>query len=467
MSLFRFPACALVASLGACASYSARPLDPAEELARLAARDPAALRIEYVRGASPGAAPQELFDARDGLDEAELAALALAASPELGAQRAAIGEAKALLVSAGLLPDPELGAFVRTGAGGSSGTALGLDALLRLPRPDERASRRALAGSEVERSRAELAALELALVARVRHARLALLAAEQSLRLHERELALRVQAVALVRRQRELGEATELSLALFELERTAVERTVRARRSAVAGERRALNELLGLPPAFELTLAGSGAGLVFTLVAEPSDAEIDARLQDAPELRARAADYRRAEAELRLAVARQYPGIALGPSYERDLEGGASLGLGLALELPLFDRNRGEILAKQAQRARTRASYVAALHGLRARAHAARAELQRARSEVELGEREVVPLAERTQALFEGALRAREGTVFEWLAAQSRVNQARQDLLEALASYAGAAVDLDAALGSPLVAVVHADVGDPSHRPDR
>ena len=79
-----------------CASYAARPLVPEDELARLAAPALDSLRIEHAR-ATAERVPL-VFDARDGLDEAELAALALTIHPALNAKRAEIGEAQALLV---------------------------------------------------------------------------------------------------------------------------------------------------------------------------------------------------------------------------------------------------------------------------------------------------------------------------------------------------------------------------------
>jgi outer membrane protein TolC len=456
-------ACGLLGT--SCASYAARALVPADELALLRAADLRDLRIEYARPGSPADPGPRAFNAEDGLDEAELAAIALTINPGLRAKRAEVGEAQALLVSAGLLPNPELGAFVRSGVGGSSGTAVGLDALFGLLRPDERPAKRAVAESQEELVRAEIAVEELRLVSMVRRARIAVLSAEQALRLLGQELAVRTDAVALVRQQRELGEATEMALALVELDRTTVERGVRDARAATERERRDLNALLGVPPSLELDLAGSGGDLVFTIVEDPSDAQIDARLiSDSPELRAGAADYRRAEAELRLAVSMQYPGLKLGPTYEKDIEGSEGLGLGASIELPLFDRNQGEIAAKGALRERRRAEYVATLHELRARAFDARAEVRRARAEVELEQRDVLPLVQRTEALFEGALRARELSIFEWLAARSRAIQARRDLLDALTRYAGAVVDLDTAMGTPFVAVVGARKGEDSKR---
>lgn len=448
--------CAL--TLAGCASYEARPLAPEVEFTRLRGATVDDLRIEYTTPAAPTTAR---FDPTDGLDEAELAAVALTLNARLRAKRAAIGEVRALLVTAGTLPNPDLGAFVRPGISGNSGTGVGLDALFFLLRPDERDAKRALAEANVDLVRAEIEAVELDLVSDVRRGRIRLLTAEQTARLVEQELALRDEAVRLVRRQRELGETTDIALALVELDATSLQRQARLARAAVESERAALNALIGVPPTLDLTLVGDGSDLTFAIVPDPTDDALDARLiAGSGGLRTRASEYARAEQELRLAVARQYPRIGIGPSYEKDVEGSEGLGLGASIEVPLFDRNQGEIAEKLAHRERVRGEYVAELHELRARAFAARAQQRSARLDVESLQRDVVPLIERTEALFESALRARELSVFEWLTARTRAIQSRRDLLDALARYASAAVELDAATGTPLVTVLTEKSGE-------
>lgn len=450
------PALAACAALfAACASYEARPLVPDAELASLRAIGLDELQIEYVAPATPSDRGPAHFDPRDGLDESELASLALAINPELRAKRAEIGEAQALLVTAGLLPNPEIGAFLRPGIAGTSGTSVGIDALFELLKPDERPAKRAVAEARLDVVRAGIAADELRIVAAVRRARIAVLAAEHSARLLQQESKLREDAVALVRKQRELGETSEIALALVELDRTSVQRALRDSQGAVERDRRSLAALLGVPPTLELPLAGSGSDLAFLVHPDVTDEEIDARLLAGnPELQARAAEYRHAEQDLRLAVARQYPGLAIGPSYEKDAEGSEELGLGAILELPLFDQNQGGIAEGAANREHARALYVATLHDVRARAFEARAQLRRARSDIDLQQREVLPLVQRTESLFAAALSARELSVFEWLAVRARTIQVRGDLLDALTRYATAAVDLDSATGTRLVAVL-------------
>ena len=446
----RTVAAAALALLGACASYEPRPLVPEDEVASLRRTTVLGLRIEHASPGSAEPAPVAHFDPGDGLDEAELIAVALTLNPALRAKRLELGQANAVLITAGLWPNPDLGAFLRSGLGTSS-MAVGLDLLAPLLRPDERPAKQAVAEAQVEVVRATIAAEEYRVAADVRRARFSILAADQLVRQLEQEARLREDSVDLVRRQRELGEGTSTALALVELDRASILREVREARATFDHARRKLNQILGVPAELDFPLVGLGQPLTFVIYEDPGDAELERRVVAGRfDLHARAGSYRQAEQALRLAIARQYPRLALGPSFEKDVDGDQSLGLGASIEIPLFDRNQGEIAARYAERERSRAEYVASLHGLLAQAFDARAVLRRARQEVELQQREVLPLIEHTETVFEGAFRAREATVYEWITARSRSLQARRDFLASLAGYASAVAELEAATGMPL-----------------
>ena len=437
----------VAALASACASYEPRPLIPGDELAALRARTLDAIKIEQ-RHSGEQPRGEIAFDLSDGLDEAELVAVALTLNPGLRAKRLEIGEAEALLIGAGLWPNPEVGLAVRPGIDGATGTGIELDALFALLRPGERNARREIALARLDVVRAQIATEELQLVAQTRKARVTILAADENARLLEGEAALREQASALLRRRKDIGEATDLDLLLVDLELFDMQRALREARSERLQARRALTELLGLPSSYEVDLTNAADGLTFVVVETPSDEELDQRILTGRfDLQAKEAQYRQAEEELRLAIARQYPNLRLGPSFEQDVEGSRALGLGVEIEIPLFDRNQGEIAEKHAARDRARAEYVSTLHAARAAAFEARAEVERARTEVELQQRDVLPLIERTETLFEGAFQARELSIFEWITARTRALQARRELLRALVRYTADVAALDAALG--------------------
>lgn len=449
-SMRRATVCALVLAVAGtesgCVSYRAVPLDPEAELRLL--QQPVDLGGLELRPRAEDAA-RGPFDAADGLDEAELVAVALTLNPDLRARRARIGETEALLVAAGALPNPDLDGFLRHGIGGAPATGFGIDLLFTVLGPDVRAAKREIADAKLAAARAEIASGEARLAADVRRSRIAVLSAAQAVRELEVEAALRDEALRLVQQQRALGEATELSLLVVDLDRSTQQRELREARQAHARERSTLVRMLGLPPNFLLVLTGESEPLEVADRADPTDAELDRRLLEArTDLQVLADAYQAAEGELRLACARQFPLLRIGPSFERDVEGSQGLGMAGSVELPLFDRNQGEIAEKLAARDRARVEYVARLHELRATAFAAREALRAAREEVARERAETLPLVERTEALFEAAFRAREMTVFEWLAARGRAVQARSDLSRAIARYALAAVELDVVLGT-------------------
>lgn len=427
------------AALAACIAYEPQPLEPGVELAALASAS---------LDDSPTGLVGLVFDPRDGLDERELVAFALASNPGLRAKRLQAGETDALLVTAGLLPNPELGLELRPGLGGVRGLAAAADLLFPFLRAGERGARRDAARARIDRTRAELIDEELRVAVAARAAILRIRAQDDLVRHLEQELALRDEARTLVARQRELGESTAIAGALTDLERIDVHRELRDARVRLDQEERELRALLGLPPDTVVPLAARGEPLLPVAVDDADDAELDRRLlAHQPSLRALAAEHRIAEAELRLAIARQYPAFAIGPALERDVDGDRSLGLGLSIELPIFDRAQGEIAQKLAQRERVRAEYRARLHASRAEAFASRAELRIAGQELEIQRTEVLPAIDRAEALFERALRAGEVTVTDWLAARTRARAARRGWLSAVVRHADAAIRFEAATG--------------------
>lgn len=453
----------LLVGLTGCASYRPMPLDPEADLRDLRQRDLHQFVVERARPGQRSGPPVEGFDPLDGLDEAEVVAVALTLNPELRVRRAETGEARAALITAGLWPNPEVGVNPQWGVGGASGVAVEADALFQLLRPGERDARRQAARALVDEVDAEVVADEFRLVAEVRTQHLSVLAAERSVALLQQGVALRERARDLVRQQRKLGEATELEISTTELEVAQAQRELRQARIELGREGRELNRVMGLPPEYATRLTGLGEPLKITMFEDITDEELDRfLLTGRPELRAGEAAYRRAEQELRLAVIAQYPRLGLGPAFEKELDGDKALGLALSLELPVFNQNQGEIAERRAARERARATYVALLHRLTADSFAARADVRAARQEVEAQEREVLPLLRRNQELFEGAFKARELNIIDWITAQRRAVDAQREYAESLVRYQQAVIRLETATGHSPTQPAR---GGPSSRP--
>ena len=173
--------------VGACAKYTPVPLEPQRELATFRSRSVSGFVVERAVPGHAEGSRQFKFDASDGLSEAEVVAVALTLNPDLRAKRLELGEARSLLIAAGVWPNPEIGFAWRGGVAGASGSVIEADALFELLRAGERSTRREAASARVEEVRAEIVAEEYRAVAEVRGQRWAVLAAHQSVRLLEDE----------------------------------------------------------------------------------------------------------------------------------------------------------------------------------------------------------------------------------------------------------------------------------------
>jgi outer membrane protein TolC len=437
-----------------CATYRPEPLDPAEETAALRSRSVDEVSPERIRAAT-GIPRPGVFDPSDGLDEDEVVSAALVLNPDLRAKRLEVGEARAELITAGLWPNPRIELSAGRGLQPGGGMILNVDLLMEMLRTAEHSAKIDAATARVEEVRAGIVAEEWRLAAEVRRQLLAVLAAERTADLLDGETALRERTREILRRRRELGEGTELDVAAADLDAVEVRRERSRARAEQEVAARELNRLLGLPPAYALRLGDSGKPLAITVAEEPADDEVDRRiLAGRPDLKALEAGYRRAEQDLRLAVEKQVPRLELGPALGRESGGDWSLGAGLGIELPLSDRNQGEIAGKESLRQRARAEYAAALQRARAEAFDALARMRSARSELDAVQRDLLPLVQRTQDLAERAFRAGEVGVLDWITAQQRTLTTKKAVLESAVRYRAAVIDFEAAAGLPTAPVV-------------
>ncbi|MGB6977254.1 MAG: TolC family protein, partial [Gammaproteobacteria bacterium] len=111
-----------------------------------------------------------------------------------------------------------------------------------------------------------------------------------------------------------------------------------------------LNLLLGLAPEVNLPLAGD------LPIERLNKAKVAANLQRLaycrPDLLALKAGYESQDARYRQAIIEQFPAINLGLTYARDDTNITYAGFGLSMNLPIFNRNRGNVAIEQATRQR-------------------------------------------------------------------------------------------------------------------
>jgi cobalt-zinc-cadmium efflux system outer membrane protein len=422
---------ALVALTG-CATYRPAPIEPLRVLEGLEA-------IEW--NTPPPTA--DFADAEtSAVGPRELSAFAVSTNPQLAAVRAEVGVRRALLVEAGLLPDPELswGAMDVLASQIVDGTSSSVDAIsgfgLMFPllRPGERGARVGAAEWRAEEARRRVAAAEWSLTRSIHVAYEEVQAAEFLLSQTRALIELAESTNDYFKRARDAGAATAIqaNLALGELQVIRLD-AVRAE-ARVRQARQALNALLGLPPTTELALGGADDPSAHAALQTTTGDLTTHAVESRPDLASLLARYQAAEEGVRLAVSKQFPQIALGT--------------GIGLTLPFFSKfGRPEIRTAIAEREQLGLEFTAAVHAARQEIAAAHVLWQFAEREFALVANELLPNAEQNLELSREAFQAGEITLLETLALQRALVEARTRHTETRAERSKRAWSLLAASG--------------------
>lgn len=337
--------------LSACATYHPRPLPSGPDLA-------AAPRLQVPAGMIqvPGLKPHP-FNPANGLDMTELVTLAVVNNPGLKAQRLRAGVAGAELFQAGLLPDPQLSpAFVHPTGGPpplSNGYSLGLSQDLSALVTRNAAQ----AGARAHQKQINLDILwqEWQVAQRARQLFVRVRSQERLQRILDTQRRLLEDRY---RRDRKALHEGNLTLSSVSADlvglvdaQTRLRRLQRARNQAW----HALDGLLGLQPGVEPKLTGSTDLTAFSKAA--FKAAVSRLPQRRPDLLALQYGYRSQEQAVRKAILRQFPALSVGLTGGQDTSEVRSVGIGVTLSLPLFNRNRGHIAIARATRALLRQTY--------------------------------------------------------------------------------------------------------------
>lgn len=415
-----------------CATYRPAPIEPALVLDGLEA-------IEWPL--TPAESSPE-GSQLDGVGPRELAAFAVSTNPQLAAVRASVGVRRALLVEAGLLPDPEIGwdamnvlaSQIIDGGSSPHDTLSGFGVMFPLLRPGERDARVGAAEWRSEEARRLVLVAEWLLTRDIHIAYEEVMGAEMLVAQTEALTELATSTNEYFEQARSAGAATAIqaNLALGDLQALRLQ-GIRAEARLEQG-RQALNGLLGIRPGAVVALSNQGDPAVSEYLRESPEALTAHAVDSRPDLAALLARYQAAEEEVRLAVSKQFPLV--------------SIGTGISLTIPIFSKfGRPEIQTAIAKREQLGHEFTAAVHGARQQIAAAHVQWQLSKREVELIERELLPNAERNLELSQEAFQAGEVTLLETLALQRALVQARTRYTESRADRSKRAWTLLAASG--------------------
>ncbi|MHB1176431.1 MAG: TolC family protein [Sulfuriferula sp.] len=389
----------LLGAFSGCATYAPKPLPDRVNLPQSAASitlDPARLPFRNLSS--------HIFNPADGLDMDEVAMLAVANNPQLRQARDALGIARAQSFAAGLLPDPQLGVTADHPTNGTAGNTnafnfnlnYDVNALLL------RSSRKGAAQAETQRVDLDLLWQEWQVVSQARllftqlTAQEALMAQLQTARkLLDDRYQKSQQALAAGNVTLDMASADLIALQNVERQINDLERG-RLKNQA------SLNSLLGLLSTTHLSLVGEPHATLMDAAAVHKD--LLARLNQRPDMRAMQAGYHSREEKFRGAVLAQFPALNVGLTRARDTSGLYTMGFGMTLSLPVFNRNRGNIAIENATRTQLFDAYQDRLNSAYSEVAIAlenqpllQSQLQRTRA----GEQQLQVVARRAQAAFQ------------------------------------------------------------------
>ncbi|HLK90883.1 MAG TPA: TolC family protein [Polyangia bacterium] len=309
----------------------------------------------------------------------------------------------------------------------------------------QRAARRAVVGRAVRTAslREEVARIETR--ARVRAAYVAAqLAGAQVDAAAERER-LTGALLEAVRARVASGASSSVDLELARLEHGVAARARAGAALAAADLLARLRVLVGLPPGAPLQV-----DLAVAPPAPPAGA-LPALLARAEQRRAELAVLRAGGEELDAEIARLHreaiPSATLFVDFERDLPGQAYLGGGVAIPLPLWRRQQGELALAHAERARLGDEQALAAREVALEVERAYQAAAAQAGAVALLDDEVLPAAEASVRLLTEGWRAGKFDLFRVLQTSRDASEARRLYLETLGALWDASIALERAVG--------------------
>jgi len=356
----------LLAILQGCATYHKMPLDNSgieQKLNPPAMQDVRALAKSIKH---PILKPL-VFNDKDGLSPDEAAILAVIANPHLREIRDQKGIAKAELLSAGILPNPQLSYSLDIPSGGNTNGAVnahGFGLSWDISSLISRSARLAAAKDQVASVDLQVAWREWQVAQAARMSVFRLLFIKKQLNLAkdtERHLKENLQTMD-----------TAFSLGAKTItEMDAAKMAYRDARDAVLAllqdekrERLALNNAIGFPPGYDVRIQEDIALPLGEKIPEYQAAikGIDARRLD---LLALKKGYESRDARLRAEILSQFPGINIGVNHARDTGNVVTTGVAVTIDLPFFDRNQGRIAMERATRKQLFDAYAARIFDIR------------------------------------------------------------------------------------------------------
>lgn len=373
---------------------------------------------------------------------------AFAANPTLAAAAREVDALEAAIVQARARRNPEISAFVEDTRRATRTTTVQIDQPIELggkrgARIDAAEQGRDAAAAGHDAARAELRAAVTAAFHE-------LLAAQENLRLAQASVDLAQRAADVAARRVAAGKVSPVEETRARVAAAAARSEHAQAAGALATARQRLGANWGeLSPRFR-----HAEGDLQALPALPAPADLERRLAASPAMRQARLEVGRRQALAAIERRRSTPDLTVSLGAQRNEELGLDQAiLGVSMPIPVFDRNRGNLLEAQHRIGQARDALAARHTRLTSELMAARERLGVARTQTETMRRDILPGA---QSALDAAIRGFEFGKFSFLDvldAQRTLVDARAQSLRALLEAHRAAAEIERILGdAPAVA---------------
>ena len=319
--------CALPLALAACTLYTPQPVDLQRDTAEW-------------KGLSericPGGGPIELEKAHE---------IGLLLNPELNHARLGYARSTAVAEFAGLWEDPALSAEVKQ-IREADVTNRGVGLSLTLPVTGLPALAAKIADCYKEADYLSMQAQERAYLVQLDKLRYQVISTHEKLHLMQARVRKLAEEHASASRMHELGEMEFADFQVICRRLNDGQKELQEMEQEHLSVHLEMLELLGLHPACRnVELAGNLPGSIPAAVQQPSQEQ----LLKHPALLAAMAAHQTSEAELQREIRKQYPELSVGPGFEHE-DGNSKVGIGVGVNLPLWNRNQQGIAEASAER---------------------------------------------------------------------------------------------------------------------
>jgi len=382
-----------------------------------------------------------------GLSLSEAIELALRHSPALRAAQSELKASEGAVWQAGARPNPELAALVEDTRAQTRTTTVQLSQPIELG--GQRAARLSVAQLAQAQVVVELQAARAQVRADVTGAYFASAIAQEHVRLAQASSELAARALDAVGKRVQAGKVSPVEETRAKVAHAAAALELLQAQSELRLAHQRLGSLMGRPASGLAPISWQAAVDASALLTPDRVGRQASRLSQSPVLSQARLEVARRQALTSLEEAQRTPDITVTLGARRDQEQGRNQVLfGLAMPLPVWDRNQGQVL--QALRLQDKAQ--ADLDAAQSRVDTQWGELnerrQSALAEIQALQRDVLPGAESAWQAAVTGFELGKFSFLETLDAQRTLFQARTQYLRALGDWHRSNADIDRLLGT-------------------